>query len=86
MPVPDRALPIAHYTAGPEENSVKNTGGKGRNRARSAQNTPSERLKSRNLSKDSHHHAAQRPLPLWGADSLPALWNEHPDKYILNNR
>ena len=49
MPVPDRALPTAHYTAGPEENSVKNTGGKGRNRARTAQNTPSSgRLKRRN--------------------------------------
>lgn len=48
MPVADRALPTAHYTIEPGENSVKNAGEKGRNRARTAQNTSSGRLKRRN--------------------------------------
>jgi len=48
MPVPDRALPTAHYTVEPGEKSVKNTGEKGRGRARTAQNTSSGRLKCRN--------------------------------------
>jgi hypothetical protein len=44
----DDVLPTAHYAGGPEENSVKNTGEKGRNCARTAQNTHSGRLKRRN--------------------------------------
>ena len=43
----DSVLPTAHYTVGPEQNSVKNTGEKGRKRARTAQNTHNERFKRR---------------------------------------
>jgi hypothetical protein len=41
----DSILPTAHYTVEPGGNSVKNTGGKGRDRAPTAQNTHNGRLK-----------------------------------------
>ena len=37
-------LPTAHYTVGPEESSIKNTGENGAESAPTAQNTHSERL------------------------------------------
>ena len=40
----DNVLRAAHYTGGPEENWVKNTGEKGLDRERTAQNTNSGRL------------------------------------------
>lgn len=41
VPGNDSALPTAHYTAGPEENRARNTGEKGLDRVRTAQNAHS---------------------------------------------
>jgi len=48
MDVPDRALPTAHYTGVSQEIQEKNTSKKGPDGERTAQNTPSGRLKRRN--------------------------------------
>ena len=41
----DSTVPTADYTVGPEENSIKNKGGNRPERAPTAQNTHTERLK-----------------------------------------
>jgi hypothetical protein len=47
VPENDSVLRTAHYTGGPEENRVKNTGEKGLDRERTARNTHSGRLRRR---------------------------------------
>jgi hypothetical protein len=50
----DSTLPTAHYTVGPEGNSIKNIGKKGPDRARTAQNTHFGRLGRRKQTLPKH--------------------------------